>query len=89
MHNYADLAAPLSYLLKKECTLQWTKWEQTAFEGLKTALTTAPVLVYLDFTHLFLYTTDASDIAVGAVLIVRSWEWSLTFVVLQQEAEFC
>ena len=42
--------------------------EQSAFEGLKTALTTAPVLVYPDFTHPFLYAMDASDIAVGAVL---------------------
>ena len=68
VYNYADLAALLSDLLKKECTWQWTEWEQSAFEGLKTALTTAPVLVYPDFTHPFLYATDASDIAVGAVL---------------------
>ena len=68
MCNYADLAALLSDLLKKDYTWQWTEGEQSAFEGLKTALTTTPILVYPDFTHSFLYTTDASDIEVGAVL---------------------
>ena len=53
VYNYANLAAPLSDLLKKEYTWQWTEQEQLAFEGLKTALTTAPVLVYPDFTHPF------------------------------------
>ena len=41
---------------------------KSAFEGLKTALTTAPILVYPDFTHPFSYSMDASDIPVGAVL---------------------
>ena len=54
--------------LWKESTWQWTEWEQLAFEGLKTALTTAPVLVYPDFIHPFSYATDASDISVGTVL---------------------
>ena len=67
-YGYADLDDLLSDLLKKECTWQWTEWEQSEFEGLKTALTTAPVLVYPDFTHFFSYATDASDIAVSAVL---------------------
>ena len=67
VHNYADLAALLSDLFKKDCTWQWIEWEQSAFEGLKSALTIAPVLVYPDFTQPFLYATDPSDIAVGTV----------------------
>ena len=66
--QHTDLAAPLSDLLKKKSTWQWRELEQSSFEGLKTALTTAPVLVYPDFTRPFLYVTDTSDIAVGAVL---------------------
>ena len=66
--NYADLAAPLSDLLQKECTWQWTEWEQAAFEGLKAALTIAPVLVYPGFTHPFSYAMDVYDITVGDVL---------------------
>ena len=41
-HNFADLAALLSDPLKKESTWQWTEWEQSAFEGLKTAPTRTP-----------------------------------------------
>ena len=67
MYNNTDLAVPLSDLLK-ECTWKWTEWEQSAFEGLKTALTTAPVLVYPYVTRLFSYAMDISDIAVGTVL---------------------
>ena len=62
------LAAPLSNLLKKESTWRWTEREQLSFEGLKTALNTAPMLVYPDFTHPYPYATDASSIAVGVVL---------------------
>ena len=68
VHNYADLAAILIHLLEKECTWQWTEWAKLAFEGLRTALITEPVLVYPDFTHLFSYAMNASEIAVGAVL---------------------
>ena len=66
--NYANLAATFSNLLKKEYTWQWTEQEQSAFEDLKTALTTAPMLVYPGFTHLFLYSTGASNTTVGTVL---------------------
>ena len=66
-HNYADSDTPLSDLFK-ESTWHWTEWEQLAFKGLKTALSIAPVLVYLDFTQPFSYAMDGSDIAVSAVL---------------------
>ena len=68
VHSYAGLAAPLGEQLNKECTWQWIEREQLAFEGLKIALTMAPVLVYPDYTHPFLFTTAASNISVGAVL---------------------
>ena len=44
------------------------EWEKSAFEGLKAALNTAPVLVYPNFIHLSLYATGTYNIAVGAVL---------------------
>ena len=68
VRNYADLTAPLSDLLKKDYTWKQTEGEQSEFERLNTALTIAPVLVYPDYTCPFSYSTDASDIAVGAVL---------------------
>ena len=42
--------------------------QQNAFELLKVKLTTAPILSYPDFIREFLATSDASDLAIRAVL---------------------
>ena len=68
VYNYADLAAPLIDLHKKESTWQWTEREQSAFESFKTTLTRAPVLEYPAFTRPFLYATDAPNMEFSAVL---------------------
>ena len=47
---------------------QWTSDHQEAFEKLKLALTTAPVLPYLDYTKPFALEMDASVKGLGAVL---------------------
>jgi hypothetical protein len=65
--NYATIAAPLTDLLGPQ-PLQWSSRENQAFEGLKAALTNAPVLAFPDSTKPFVYGTDASDFAIGAVL---------------------
>ena len=46
----------------------WTTAAENAFQQLKTALTTAPILVYPDFTRQFILSTDASHTAIGYVL---------------------
>ena len=68
VRNYADLDASLSDLLKKEYTWQWIERDQSAIKGFKTAPTSAPVLVYHDFTRPFSYAMDASDIEISTVL---------------------
>jgi hypothetical protein len=42
--NYAKMATPLTELLKRETEFIWTDRRQEAFEELKKALTTAPIL---------------------------------------------
>jgi hypothetical protein len=68
--DYSAIAAPLTALcspkLKKD--LPWTQEHQAAFEQLKTALVTAPIIHPPDLTQPFNVTTDASNFAVGAVL---------------------
>ena len=67
--NYAQLAAPLTDLLKKEKTYRWTDECQVAFEQLKKALVNAPILATPDMTKQFSLSTDASDKCIGAVLM--------------------
>ena len=46
----------------------WGPEQQEAFEKLKDRLRTTPVLAYPDFSQPFILTTDASKLAVAAVL---------------------
>jgi hypothetical protein len=50
---------------------KWGEEQQTAFEKLKSALQTTPVLAIPDKTGTFLLDTDASDKAIGAELIQK------------------
>ena len=66
--GFARLATPLSDLTGKGVQFRWTSLERDAFEALKAALCTVPVLAMPDYTLPFTIETDASDRAVGAVL---------------------
>ncbi|KAK3032560.1 hypothetical protein RJ639_036799 [Escallonia herrerae] len=67
--GYLAKAAPLTDLLKKGKTWEWSKRCQTAFEGLKEAVTEEPVLALPDHTKVFKLQTDASDFSIGGVLM--------------------
>ncbi|CAB0029779.1 unnamed protein product [Trichogramma brassicae] len=64
----SEIKAPLTKLLKKTEEWKWGEEQQTAFERLKSALTSAPVLARPDFSKPFKVQCDASGVAVGAVL---------------------
>jgi len=55
-------------LLKKDREFEWKSDQKTAFDQLRTALCSEPLLQYPDFTQPFLITTDASGYAVGDIL---------------------
>ena len=59
---------PLTKLLHKQQPWQWGDVQQQAFEALKAAITTAPVLAWPDFSKPFVVQCDASNLALGAVL---------------------
>ena len=72
IQNYAQIALPLSTLLKKDVKFEWGEEQEKAFQELKKRLTQAPVLIYPDFKKEFILHTDASLQGVGAVLMQRT-----------------
>ena len=66
--NAAEIAAPLNDLRKKGAKFVWGEKQQKAFETLKEAIISPPVLRMPDFSRQFILQTDASSVALGAVL---------------------
>ncbi|GJP84837.1 hypothetical protein CLOP_g14887 [Closterium sp. NIES-67] len=67
--NMAGLTGPLTDLLQKGTFYEWGEKQQAAFEALKNHLMSPPVLRIADPERSFEVITDASDIAIGAVLM--------------------
>ena len=65
---FSEIASPLKDLTKKDRKFEWGPKEEEAFERLKTALVSAPVLQLPDFDREFTVTTDASEVSVGGIL---------------------
>lgn len=59
----AKISKPITILLQKDIEFQCAK-----SNALKNALCTAPVLIFPDFSQPFMITTDASGVALGAIL---------------------
>ncbi|KAK3562094.1 hypothetical protein QTP86_027217, partial [Hemibagrus guttatus] len=67
--NYSNIADPLTNLLRnKPKSLLWSPAAEEAFNTLKRAFTTAPLLIHPDPHRPFVVEVDASTTGVGAVL---------------------
>src|SRR5260370_28966979 len=64
--NFSDIVRPLHMLTQKSKSWSWGKAEQDAFEALKHAVTSAPVLIIPSDSDKFCK-CDASNYAMGAV----------------------
>ncbi len=75
--NFAHIAKPLFNLTKKDVKWEWTDECERAFMKLRDAITTYPVLRAPDPNKDFILQTDASDDALGAVLMQKDDEGEL------------
>lgn len=66
--DFAKIAKPLHYLLKKDVKFKWTDECENAFQVLKHKLITAPILRYPDFNNDFILAVYASDFSTGYML---------------------
>jgi len=66
--QFGIISKPLTNLLRKGTLYVWTPETETAFQALKKALISAPVLALPNFSIPFVVETDASNKGIGAVL---------------------
>lgn len=66
--HFGSLSKPLTSLLKKDSTFQWTEQCEEAFNLLKNAVISSPILQHPNFKERFILTTDASAYAISGVL---------------------
>ena len=69
MKGFAAIAKPMTDLTKKDRDFTWGNEEEAAFQKLKEALTSAPILQVFDEDKPHEVWVDASDYAVGATLV--------------------
>ncbi len=68
VHRYSAIAKPLTELLKEDHVWEWTSACQVAFERLKKALTSEPILALPEPDRPYVVHTDFSHHAVSAIL---------------------
>jgi hypothetical protein len=67
--GFAKIAGPLTDLTSLSCKFAWLPVHDEIYQNLMDLLCKAPILAYPDFERPFKLQTDASDIALGAVLV--------------------
>ncbi|XDV37137.1 hypothetical protein PO909_006790 [Leuciscus waleckii] len=72
IHNFSQLAAPLTALTSPRTAFRWSDTAEAVFAKLKGRFVSAPILIAPDPSRQFVVEVDASEVGVGAVLSQRS-----------------
>lgn len=67
--GFANICRPLYELIKQDRDFSWTDEAESALRLLIHYVTTAPTLIYPDYSRPFILRCDASNTAIGAVLL--------------------
>ncbi|UYV78594.1 hypothetical protein LAZ67_16002094, partial [Cordylochernes scorpioides] len=67
--DFSKIADPLTNLIKKSVSFTWTERQEEAFQTLKTALLSPPILGHINPNAPTYVHTDASNIGIGATLV--------------------
>ena len=86
--QYATICAPLTDLLGSHVEWCWGPPQQCAFDTLKAALCSTPVLLIADMQGDSVIETDASNMAIGGVLYQDQGN-GLTCNIIQQKVDWC
>ena len=66
--NFSSIVKPLTLLTKKNQKFEWGEAQQHAFETLKSAFTSAPILRHFDPAREITLETDASNLVSAGIL---------------------
>ena len=66
--NYSSVVVPLTRLTRKDTPFVWESEQEEAFQKLKIAFTSAPILCHFDWEKSIVVETDASDFVSAGVL---------------------
>ncbi|QRV77130.1 Retrotransposable element Tf2 protein [Ceratobasidium sp. AG-Ba] len=84
--SFSQIARSLHDLTVKGTPWSWGTMQQLAFDELKHAVTSRPVLVHADLDKPFFLETDASGVAMGAVLNQRQEDGRLHPIAFMSES---
>ena len=68
IRDFSKIARPLHDLTRNDTPWHWNELEQSAFDAIKQAVTSAPILISADESKPFRVEADSSDFATGVVL---------------------
>jgi hypothetical protein len=84
--GFANITKPPTKLTEQKQSFRWTSEVEAAFQTLKRALCSAPILAYPQPGQRFIVNTDASNVGIGGALSqVKDGQERVTE--LQQDAE--
>ena len=67
--DFVVMVKPIHILLKKDLFFSWTNDVENAFEGIKKAISSAPVLAKPDFEKEFTTYTNVTEETISAILM--------------------